>query len=131
MQGVKAKLQRFFVENILKFSTSLYYSTVFAIGPLLLIIVSQISFFFGNRESAQDRILNQFSCILGTNVTQQLDQILNSFNDGENSILVIITGTVILTIGALFNRLNAIEAGQGIHPKENTKIIHIEVMNEI
>ena len=99
-KALKLSFKDFFDENILKFSASLSYSTVFAIGPLLLIIISLIGFFFGNRESAQDRILNQFSGILGSNVTQQLDQILNSFNDGDNGIIGIITGSIILIIGA-------------------------------
>lgn len=98
--ALKESFKGFFDENILKYSASLSYSTVFAIGPLLLIIVSVIGFFFGNRESAQDRILSQFQGILGKNVTVQLDQILNSFHDGQNGIIGIVTGSIILIIGA-------------------------------
>jgi uncharacterized BrkB/YihY/UPF0761 family membrane protein len=39
-----------FDDNMLKLSASLSYYTVFSMGPLLLIIISIISFFFGARE---------------------------------------------------------------------------------
>jgi membrane protein len=90
----------FFDENILKFSASLSYYTVFSIGPLLLIIVSLLGFFFGGRESAQDRILNQFGGLFGESVITQLDQILNSFNNGDQGTFGIITGTAVLILGS-------------------------------
>lgn len=98
-KALKESFNAFFDENILKFSASLSYSTVFAIGPLLLIIVSVIGFFFGNREAAQDKILNQLAGILGNNVTVQLDQILNSFSNGDNGLIGIITGSIVFLIG--------------------------------
>jgi membrane protein len=90
----------FFDENILKFSASLSYYTVFSIGPLLLIIVSLLGFFFGGRESAQDRILNQFGGLFGESVITQLDQILNSFNNADRGVFGIITGTIVLILGS-------------------------------
>ncbi|HSF46543.1 MAG TPA: YhjD/YihY/BrkB family envelope integrity protein, partial [Chitinophagaceae bacterium] len=90
----------FFDENILKYSASLSYYTVFSIGPLLLIIVSLLGFFFGGRESAQDRILNQFGGLVGQSVITQLDEILNSFDNGDQGLFGIITGTTVLIIGS-------------------------------
>lgn len=90
----------FFDDNILKLSASLSYYTVFSIGPLLLIIISIISFFFGGREAAQDRILNQLGGLMGKDVVIQIDQILNSFNNGDQGMIGIIVGVVMLLIGA-------------------------------
>jgi membrane protein len=86
--------------NILKYSSSLSYYTVFSIGPLLLIIVSILGFFFGGREPAQDRILHQFDQLLGQSVVTQLDQILNSFGNGREGLIGIITGTIVLIFGS-------------------------------
>lgn len=90
----------FFDDNILKLSASLSYYTIFSIGPLLLIIISIISFFFGGREAAQDRILNQLGGLMGKDVVIQIDQILNSFNNGDQGMIGIIVGVVMLLIGA-------------------------------
>lgn len=38
--------------------------------------------------------------------------------------------SAILYLGALFTRQYAIEAGKGIHPKENAEMIHTEVVKE-
>lgn len=90
----------FFDENILKFSASLSYYTVFSIGPLLLIIVSLLGFFFGGREPAQDRILHQFDQLLGQSVVRQLDEILNSFDSGNESVIGLIAGSIVLVLGS-------------------------------
>jgi membrane protein len=90
----------FFDENILKYCASLSYYTVFSIGPLLLIIVSLLGFFFGGSEPAQDRILHQFDELLGKSVVMQLDEILNSFNNGDEGVFGIITGSIVLILGS-------------------------------
>ncbi|HEX5669451.1 MAG TPA: YihY/virulence factor BrkB family protein, partial [Chitinophagaceae bacterium] len=90
----------FFDENILKHCASLSYYTVFSIGPLLLIIVSLLGFFFGGSEPAQDRILHQFDELLGKSVVMQLDEILNSFNNGDEGVFGIITGSIVLIFGS-------------------------------
>jgi len=99
-KAFKLTFTGFFDDNVFKLSASLSYYTVFSIGPLLLIIISLIGFFFGGREAAQDRILVQFGTILGKNVIVQLDQILNSFNNGDKGVVGIITGAIVLLIGA-------------------------------
>ncbi len=99
-KAFKQTFVSFFDGNILKLSASLSYYTVFSIGPLLLVIVSLIGFFFGGREAAQDRILSQLGGLLGKDVTTQLDQILNSFDDGKKGLIGIIIGTVVLLLGA-------------------------------
>lgn len=97
---LKKTFGQFLDGNVLKLCASLSYYTVFSIGPLLLIIIAVIGFFFGGREAAQDRILIQMQGLLGANVVTQIDQILNNFSDGNESFIGIIVGAVILLLGA-------------------------------
>lgn len=99
-KAFKETFVAFFDDNLLKLSASLSYYTVFSIGPLLLIIISIISFFFGGREAAQDRILGQLGGLMGKDVVTQMDLILNSFNNGDKGVIGFVVGAVVLLIGA-------------------------------
>jgi len=99
-KSLKKTFGQFFDANVFKLCASLSYYTAFSIGPLLLILISLIGLFFGGRESAQDRILRQVEGLMGKNVVNQLDVMLNAFSNGHESFVGIITGTVVLLLGA-------------------------------
>jgi membrane protein len=96
----KKTFSQFFDANVFKLCASLSYYTAFSIGPLLLILISLIGLFFGGREAAQDRLLNQIEGLIGAKVVDQLDEILNAFSNQNESFVGIITGSIVLLLGA-------------------------------
>lgn len=97
---LKETFSQFFDANVFKLCASLSYYTAFSIGPLLLIIISLVGFFFGGRQAAQERLLRQMEGLMGQNVTVQLDQILNSISNGQEGLWGIMTGSIVLLLGA-------------------------------
>ncbi|RYY39239.1 MAG: YihY/virulence factor BrkB family protein [Chitinophagaceae bacterium] len=86
-------------DNAFKLSASLSYYTVFALGPLLLIIISLAGIFFG-REAVQGKIYLQLSGLVGTEAAVQIQNIIKNVHHTHSSTAGAIIGAVILVIGA-------------------------------
>src|SRR6266404_3898435 len=66
---------RFSDDKALKLSGSLAYTVVFSMGPLILIIITMSSFFFG-REAIEGRIYGQLEGFLGHDTAAQLQDLI-------------------------------------------------------
>ncbi len=86
-------------DNAFKLSASLSYYTVFAMGPLLFIIISLSGFFFGN-EAMQGRIYEELKGLIGSDAALQVQNIIANASRDYDSTTGAIIGTVILFIGA-------------------------------
>src|SRR5438128_1927881 len=85
-------------DNCAKLSAALSYYTIFAIGPLLLIVISLSAIFYA-RDAVQGRIYGQIKGLVGSDAALQVQEIIkNSHHAGKGTIGTII-GTVILVIG--------------------------------
>jgi membrane protein len=89
----------FIEDNAFKLSASLSYYTVFALAPLIIIIISLIGIFFG-REAAQGRIYKELSVLLGSEAALQVQDIILNIQQTHNSTAGAVIGAVILFIGA-------------------------------
>jgi|SRR5450432_389080 len=89
-----------FVQNkLLKLSAALAYYTVFSMGPLLVIIISLCSIFFG-REAIEGRVYTQLQNFLGHDAAIQLQSIIrNAAISGKGKFAAFVSGTMLL-IGA-------------------------------
>lgn len=89
----------FIHDNAFKLSASLSYYTVFALAPLIIIIISLIGIFFG-RVAAEGRIYKELSVLLGSEVALQVQNIILNIQHSHNTMAGAIIGVVILFIGA-------------------------------
>lgn len=89
----------FIDDNAFKLAAALSYYTVFALGPLLIIIISLAGLFFG-QEAAEGSIYFQLNGLLGAEAARQVQDIINNIQESESSTTGAIIGGIILLIGA-------------------------------
>jgi membrane protein len=89
----------FIDDNAFRLSASLSYYTVFALAPLLIIIIALTGIFFG-RDAMQDRIYSQLKGLIGSEAALQVQEIIQNIHNTESSTTGAIVGIIILFIGA-------------------------------
>lgn len=89
----------FLDDNAFKLSASLSYYTVFALGPLLIIVISLSAIVYG-KEVVEGKLVEQLSGLIGTDAAMQIQNILSNAQQTHASTLGAIIGFVILFIGA-------------------------------
>src|SRR5215211_7104199 len=82
-----------------KLSASLSYYTVFALGPLLIIIISLAGIFFG-REAVQGRIYHEINGLVGSEAAIQIQDIISNIQRSHATTAGAIIGGIVLIIGA-------------------------------
>ena len=89
----------FLDDNCLKLSASLSYYTIFALAPLLLIVISLAGFFFG-REAASGEIYDQLNLLVGSESALQIQEIIANIQARQATTTGAIVGGLILFVGA-------------------------------
>jgi len=82
-----------------KLSASLSYYTIFALGPLLIIIISLAGIFFG-REAVQGRIYHEINGLVGSEAAIQIQDIISNIQRSHATTAGAIIGGIVLIIGA-------------------------------
>jgi membrane protein len=96
---VVQSFKSFAEDKIPKYSASLAYTTVFSLGPLLIVIIFLCSIFFGE-EATQGRIYSQMQQFVGEDAALQLQTIIqNASLSGKNTFAAVI-GIITLLFGA-------------------------------
>jgi membrane protein len=87
----------------LKLSASLAYYTVFSIGPLLLLMMSLASLFFGG-EAIEGRIFSELNGLLGASTAAQVQEIIKNitFSGKTNFALAVSIATLIIGATSVF-----------------------------
>ncbi|MFT3825399.1 MAG: YihY/virulence factor BrkB family protein [Chitinophagaceae bacterium] len=96
---LKEAVVAFLDDRGLKLSASLSYYTVFAIGPLMLIIISLAGIFLG-QDAVEGKLYWQLRGLLGNDAAVQIQNIIKNTNQQHNSFAGTIVGVVMLFIGA-------------------------------
>src|SRR5690606_9750517 len=111
-------------DRCMKFSASLAYYTIFSIGPLLLIVIWCIGFFYGRQfeegATAQAEVFNELSRIFGQNVASFMQSSMEKMMVQTDSNIGIIIGiaTLMFTSTTIFVDIqDSINAIWGIKPK--------------
>jgi len=86
-------------DNAFKLSASLSYYTIFALGPLLIIVISLAGIFFG-KEAVQGKIYEQLNGFIGNEAALQIQDIISNIQHTEISTAGAIVGSVMLFVGA-------------------------------
>lgn len=98
-QVLKGAAHGFSQDNCAKLSAALSYYTIFAIGPLLIIIISLSAIFYG-RDAVQGKIYHQINGLIGSDAALQVQEIIKNSQHSNKGIIGTIIGTIVLVIGA-------------------------------
>lgn len=96
---IKGTASAFSQDNCVKLGASLSYYTIFAIGPLFVIIISLSAIFYG-RDAVQGKLYGQISGLIGSEAAIQVQDIIKKSQHGNKGFVGTIIGTVVLVIGA-------------------------------
>ena len=90
----------FIDDNAFKLSASLSYYTVFALGPLIMIIISLAGIFFREKEKVNEKVYAQLTELVGAESALQIQDIIVNIQNSQNTNTGAIIGLIILFIGA-------------------------------
>lgn len=96
---LKQVFKEFSADNILKYSASLAYYTVFSIAPLLVIISTLSGIFFG-KEAVKGEVYNQLKALVGSPAAIQIQDIIKNIHLTGNNFFASTVSVIILLIGA-------------------------------
>ncbi|MEO6681261.1 MAG: YihY/virulence factor BrkB family protein [Ginsengibacter sp.] len=96
---IKEVFREFSADNILKYSASLAYYTVFSVAPILLIIISLSGVLFG-KEAIQGQIFKELNGLIGAVAALQIQNMIRSIHLTGNSFAASVGSVVLLFIAA-------------------------------
>jgi membrane protein len=96
---LKQVFTEFVEDNILKYSASLAYYTVFSLAPVLIIIISICGVLFG-KEAIEGHIYNQIKGLVGSDAASQVQDTIKNIHLTGHSVFATIISIIILLIGA-------------------------------
>lgn len=86
-------------DKVPRLGAALAFYSVFAIAPLLLIVIAIAGFVFG-RDAAQRQIIGQIAGVVGQESGQAIDKILEQASKPASGTLAIVSGVIVLLFGA-------------------------------
>ena len=89
----------FLEDEAFKLSASLSYYTIFALGPVLIIIISLAGIFFG-RDAVQGEIYGQLNELVGSEAALQIQDIISNIQQTHSTTTGALIGAIVLIIGA-------------------------------
>jgi membrane protein len=96
---LKNTVNGFLNEDSLKYSASLAYYTVFSIGPILVLMITLASLFYGE-DAVKGRLFGELNGLVGASAASQIQAIIKNLElSGKSTIALIISGVTLL-IGA-------------------------------
>lgn len=96
---LKRSVSNFLDDNAMKFSAALSYYTIFALPPLLILIISASGFFFEQKEVA-DFFYQQLTDFIGPNTTEEVKSAMNNVKLNRSGALPTIIGIAVLLFSA-------------------------------
>ncbi len=94
-----ATFNGFLDDRGLKLSAALAYYTVFALAPLLMLVISLISTFLG-KDAIQNNIYPQIKSYVGSSAALQIQEMIKSISLSGKTTIAIVTSIITLVIGA-------------------------------
>lgn len=86
-------------DNAIKLSASLSYYTIFALPPLILLIISLCGIFFG-RDAVRGEIFGQINDVVGNEAALQIQDIIKNVKLNDDNVFGATVGIITLIIGA-------------------------------
>jgi membrane protein len=95
----KQSVDEFLNDNCIKLSASLSYYTIFALGPMLVVIISFAGIFLG-REAVEGKLYDQIKSLIGSAAALQVQSIIANLQYSDQTVTAAIIGVVLLILGA-------------------------------
>jgi membrane protein len=86
-------------DNGFKLAASLSYSMIFAIGPLLIVVISLAGIFWG-QQAVEGKIYIQIKDLVGNGAALQIQEFIKYIEQSKHTLAGAIVGGVVLVIGA-------------------------------
>jgi len=86
-------------DRAMKYSASLAYSTIFALSPLLVLIISLASIFYG-KDAIQGKLFSEINQLVGSDAANQIQILIEKSALSGGSTLSLIISIVVLMVGA-------------------------------
>jgi membrane protein len=96
---IKQVFIEFSEDNILKYSASLAYYTIFSLAPMLIVIISLTSLLYA-REAMQGHIYSQIKGLVGAEAALQIQDIIKNIHITGKSFFASVISIIILIVGA-------------------------------
>ena len=110
---LKNSFSGFLNEDSLKLSASLAYYTVFSIGPILVLIISLASLFYGE-DAIKGKLFEEINSLVGNSAAIQIQSIIKNLElSGKSNTALIISGATLIVgatsvFGDIQNSINKI-----------------------
>jgi membrane protein len=95
---IKQVILEFIDDNVMKYSASLAYYTVFSLAPMLIIIISICGILFG-REAVQGQIYSEIKDLVGSPAALQIQENIKNIHLTKDTPAATIFSIVVLIIG--------------------------------
>lgn len=89
----------FNTDNAIKLSASLSYYTIFSLPPLLIIILSVFSFFFG-KDAVTGQFFGQINGMVGNQAALQIQETIKNIELSDSNVFAATFGGIMLLVGA-------------------------------
>ncbi|PRY53917.1 membrane protein [Arcticibacter pallidicorallinus] len=86
-------------DKAMKYSASLAYSTIFALSPLLVLIISLASIFYG-KDAIQGKLFSEINQLVGSDAANQIQILIEKSALSGGSTLSLIISIIVLMVGA-------------------------------
>ncbi len=96
---LKQTFKDFGTLGITRMSAALSYYTVFALAPMLLVIITVCGFFFG-REAIEGRIYDQIKSFVGSDAAVQIQELIKNAAISPGMTLASVVGVIALILSA-------------------------------
>src|SRR5690606_25570439 len=96
---LKTTFLEFNEDNAIKLSAALSYYTIFALPPLLIIIITICGFFFGE-EAVTGQLYGQINSLVGDDAALQIQDAIKNVQLSDSNVFVTVFGVIMLLIGA-------------------------------
>ena len=96
---LKQVFSEFIEDDILKYSASLAYYTVFSLAPMLIVIISLSGLIYG-QEAMQGHIYDEIKKLVGTEAAIQIQEVIKNIHLTGKGFFASVTSIIILLIGA-------------------------------
>lgn len=96
---LKNTISEFNDDNAIKLSASLSYYTIFAIPPLMIIIITLCGFFFG-KDAVTGELYGQINQLVGNDAAIQIQNAIKNVELSDSNVFAAVFGGIMLLIGA-------------------------------
>jgi len=97
--ALKKAGSQFASDNAIKLSASLSYYTIFALAPLLILIISLVGLFLG-ADAVRGKIYGEINDVVGNAAALQIQEIIQNIRATKHTVAGTIIGFITLLIGA-------------------------------